>query len=133
VWQGRFNSSLVSDDEYLLTAMQYIEQNPARARLVTDPGEYLFSSYRLNVRHEGSKLIDRADNPVFQGLGVDDVQRCLSYRQRMALRLDDDCLKNVRKSFVGTGGYLSERFKLQMASLLPLKRRPGRPRKTITT
>lgn len=133
VWQGRFGSSLVSDDEYLLTAMQYIEQNPVRARLVKDAGEYLFSSYRLNVRHMDPRLIDRGENPAFQGLGTTDEQRWKAYRDRMDRRLDEDRLKGLRKSFDGNGGYMSERFKKQMEALLPHKRRPGRPRKVITT
>lgn len=131
VWQGRFSSSLVSDDEYLLTAMRYIEQNPVRAGMVKDVGDYLFSSYRLNVRQVSSKLIDRAENPAFDELGEDEVGKCLAYREMMRLRLDEDCIKNVRKSLEGNGGYMSERFRKQREEMLPKKRRPGRPRKII--
>lgn len=133
VWQGRFSSSLVSDDEYLLTAMQYIEQNPLRAGMVNNIGDYLFSSYRLNVRHANSKLIDRNNNPAFQQLGADDPERCLAYREMMSRRLDEDRLKSVRKSVEGNGGYMSERFRKQREEMLPKKRKPGRPRKAINS
>lgn len=36
VWQGRFMSPIVSEDDHLLTVMRYIEQNPLRARMVKD-------------------------------------------------------------------------------------------------
>ena len=133
VWQGRFTSSVVGDNEYLLTAMQYIEQNPARAGLVQEVGDFQFSSYRLNVRYDRSKLLDRDDNAAFQSLGMSDVERCSAYKERMMARLEEDRLKVVRKCFHGGSGYMSAKFREQMKSLLPIKRRPGRPRKVITT
>ena len=133
VWQGRFGSSVVGDDEYLLTAMQYIEQNPIRAGIVKDAGEYLYSSYRLNVRQSPSKLVDRMANLAFQALGPSDVERCSAYRERMMLRIEDDRLKNLRKCFCSGAGYMSEKFQQQLAAMLPVKRRPGRPRKVIIT
>ena len=79
VWQGRFSSTIVSDDEYLLTEMQYIEQNTVRAGMVRNIGDYLFSSYRLNVRLKDKKMIDRLDNPVFRGLDNQIEARCFKY------------------------------------------------------
>ena len=62
VWQGRFHSPIVSEDGHMLTVMQYIEQNPLRARMVRDVVDYHWSSYGLNVRIRESVLIDRKDN-----------------------------------------------------------------------
>jgi len=42
---GRFHSSLVDDDPYLLTLIRYIPLNPVAAGLVTDPGEWKWSSF----------------------------------------------------------------------------------------
>jgi len=131
VWQGRFSSSLVSDDEYLLTAMQYIEQNPVRAGMVKDIADYLFSSYKLNIRNASSKLLDRNENPAFCALGEDDAAKCFAYREMMQRLLNEDSLKDIRKSLEGNNGYLSERFRRQMEEMLPKKRKRGRPRKII--
>jgi len=133
VWQGRFSSSLVSDDEYLLTAMQYIEENPVRAGMAKNVGDYLFSSYRLNIRRASSKLIDRSENPAICALGEDESARRLAYLEIMRQRLDEYSLKSVRKSLEGNGGYMSERFRRQREEMLPKKRRRGRPRKVINT
>ena len=40
LWEGRFKSSLVDSEKYLLTCMRYIEMNPVRAGMVTHPSEY---------------------------------------------------------------------------------------------
>src|SRR5947209_18377698 len=45
VWQGRFKSPVVQDDDHLLTVLRYIEANPLRAGLVRDAGDYRWSSY----------------------------------------------------------------------------------------
>ncbi|MEA1880603.1 MAG: transposase [Campylobacterota bacterium] len=45
LWQGRFKSWYVTDDAYLYTLMCYIEQNPLKAKMVQDMGEYPYSSY----------------------------------------------------------------------------------------
>ena len=43
LWQGRF-ASFVMDEPYLLAAARYVELNPVRAKLVTSPGEWRWSS-----------------------------------------------------------------------------------------
>jgi putative transposase len=44
LWQGRFKSSLVDSERYLLTVVRYIELNPVRAAMVDTPEEYRWSS-----------------------------------------------------------------------------------------
>jgi putative transposase len=60
VFEGRFKSSLVDSERYLLTCMRYIELNPVRAGLVTQPGEYRWSSYR---HHVGERILDWLAEP----------------------------------------------------------------------
>jgi len=43
LWQGRF-ASFVMDAGHLLAAARYVERNPVRAGLVTEPGDYRWSS-----------------------------------------------------------------------------------------
>ena len=49
LWEGRYKSSLVDSDQYLLTCYRYIELNPVRAFLVTTPGDYRWSSFNCNA------------------------------------------------------------------------------------
>jgi putative transposase len=45
LFQGRFQSILVSDMNYLVNLANYIHQNPVQAGLVKSPEEWEFSSY----------------------------------------------------------------------------------------
>jgi REP-associated tyrosine transposase len=45
VFQGRYGSKLVTDDEYALTVVQYIAANPVQAGLCDAPEEWPWSSY----------------------------------------------------------------------------------------
>jgi putative transposase len=49
LFQGRFHSSLVDRDEYLLTLCAYVELNPVRAGLVKTAAAWRWSSYRANT------------------------------------------------------------------------------------
>lgn len=44
IWQGRYKSNIIETDSYLLHCGKYIELNPVRAGIVTQPCEYAFSS-----------------------------------------------------------------------------------------
>lgn len=46
VFQSRFKSTLIQDDSYLRLAVLYLLQNPVRAGLVSNVGEYPWSSAR---------------------------------------------------------------------------------------
>ena len=43
LWEGRFKSSLVQTETYLLQCQRYIELNPVRANMVSEPGDYMWS------------------------------------------------------------------------------------------
>lgn len=45
LWEGRYKSSVVQEETYLLRCMRYIELNPVRAGMTRDPGQYRWSSY----------------------------------------------------------------------------------------
>jgi hypothetical protein len=49
LFQGRFKSILVEKEPYLLELSRYIVLNPVRARLVSLPGEWEWSSYNVTI------------------------------------------------------------------------------------
>ena len=49
LFQGRFKAILVDRDAYLLEVCRYVDLNPVRARLVTKPQSWPWSSYRAHV------------------------------------------------------------------------------------
>jgi putative transposase len=45
IWSGRFKSSVIETDRYLMACLRYVELNPVRAGLVSAPEDYHWSSY----------------------------------------------------------------------------------------
>jgi len=58
LWEGRFKSCVIDEDSYLLHVYRYIELNPVRASMVTDPSDYIWSSYRINALHTSCQGIN---------------------------------------------------------------------------
>ena len=132
VWQGRFRSPLVSDDDYLLAVMRYIEQNPLRAGMVDDLTKYPWSSFIINTTTKKDPLVDKEENPAYLSLGNTDKERSASYLKIVTSVLEEDKLKEIRNTLTGKQHYISERFQEQIKEKLALAKPKlrGRPRKT---
>ncbi len=59
LWEGRYRSTLIQTDRYLLACMAYIDLNPVRAGLVLQPQDYGWSSH---VHYTGQR-VDRWITP----------------------------------------------------------------------
>jgi putative transposase len=68
VWQGRFKSPVIQDDEHLLTVLRYIEANPWRANLVQRAGDYRWSSFACHGEGRPDPLLDAA--PGYEALAA---------------------------------------------------------------
>ena len=56
LWQGRF-ASFPMDEEYLIAAVRYVEQNPVKAKLVSNAWDYPWSSAKAHCKlHEDALL-----------------------------------------------------------------------------
>lgn len=100
LWEGRFKSSLVLSAEYCMACYRYIEMNPVRAGLVSHPGHYLWSSYRINGMGARSELI--SPHGTWTGLGRTKSERTQMYRSLVGLPLEEGMLSEIR-SGVSTG------------------------------
>jgi REP element-mobilizing transposase RayT len=58
LFQGRYRAILCEKDSYLLELSVYIHLNPVRAKLVKDPAEYRWSSYREYLKEREGGLVD---------------------------------------------------------------------------
>jgi REP element-mobilizing transposase RayT len=47
VWQGRFKSNVIDDENYILECINYIHNNPVRAGMVERIEDYPWSSYHF--------------------------------------------------------------------------------------
>jgi len=128
LWEGRFKSSLVQAEEYLLTCMRYIELNPVRANMVNDPAQYRWSSYR----HNGLGLADEriTPHPLYLSLDKDEAMRLVQYRGLFRSQLDDEALADIRLALAQGQPLGSERFAEKMCAAVGVRRaqsKPGRP------
>jgi len=57
VWQGRFKDFIVSTDEYLLTVLRYIENNPVRSGIVKYAKDWTWSSHRERILSSKKKTL----------------------------------------------------------------------------
>ena len=57
LFQDRYKSEPVEDDEYFLTVLRYIHQNPVKVNMVENIDEYRYSSYNEYIDGE-SRLVD---------------------------------------------------------------------------
>jgi putative transposase len=67
LWEGRYRSTLIQPEAYLLPCMVYLDLNPVRAGIVSEPGEYQWSSYRHYTGGHADKLI--TPHPLYWQLG----------------------------------------------------------------
>lgn len=57
LWEGRYRSTLIQAERYLLACMVYIDLNPVRAGLVADPADYRWSSHNHYIGRTADRLI----------------------------------------------------------------------------
>ena len=129
LWEGRFRSSLVENEQYLLICHRYIELNPVRARMVRDPADYPWSSYRANAFGADDPLV--TPHLIYTGLGSHDADRRAAYRHLFLDTLSEELLAQIRRATNGNAPLGSAAFVDDMAKILgqaPRPQRRGRPR-----
>ncbi len=96
LWEGRYKSSLVQAESYLLACYRYIELNPVRAGMVSDPGQYRWSSYRAN----GLGQLDARLTPhtLYLAQGRDTDERTDVYRSLFRPHLDAEAAVDIRQA-----------------------------------
>ena len=128
LWEGRYKSSLVQAETYLLTCMRYVELNPVKANMVQDPGQYRWSSYR----HNGFGQTDPRITPhsVYLSIDCDESGRHAAYRGLFRSQLDDEALADIRLALAQGQPLGSDRFSDKICAATGIRRAQngrGRP------
>jgi len=108
LWEGRFRSSLVDSDGYLLRCHRYIECNPVRAGMVDDPADYPWSSYRANAMGASDPLI--TPHARYLGLGESDTERKAQYLRLFEGEMTAAELSRIRDATNGGFAWGSPHF-----------------------
>jgi putative transposase len=128
LWGGRFRSSLVQTDRYVLACYRYIEMNPVRADMVRHPIAYPWSSYAANA--DGKLVPWLTPHGEYLALGLEDDTRRAAYRGLFDSELDQQLLRDIRVSTHGGYAIGNSRFREEIETALQLRATPravGRP------
>ena len=130
LWEGRYKSSLVQSEAYLLACMRYIELNPVRAAMCADPADYRWSSYRANALGEAQSWL--TPHPLYPTLGPDEPSRLAAYRALFDQVLPEKTVADIRLALNQTQPLGNSRFLDAIEQATGQRREPkprGRPRK----
>ena len=130
LWEGRYKSSLVGDGDYLMRCHRYIELNPLRASMVSDPRDYRWSSHHALAFGDADPLVSpHAD---YLALSVDDMTRKQHYRTMVMDAVVAEDLDTIRRHLQRQHPYGTDRFRQTIEAQLGRTVGPqkiGRPRK----
>ena len=96
LWEGRFRSTVIDADRYLLACMRYIELNPVRAGISPTPDEYRWSSGAHHVGKRVDPVV--SDHALFWALGNTPFERQSAYQRMFELPVADDLLGELREA-----------------------------------
>jgi len=131
LWEGRYKSSPISADSYLMACSRYIELNPVRACLADHPENYQWSSYAEKTGGNHS-MVDA--DPFYLGLSDDVVKRKVKYEEWVLSAIPEgewDLIRSATQRGQLTGGskfydLVAERLGQRIEA-----RKPGRPRTIV--
>lgn len=128
LFEGRFRTSLVDTEHYLLACSRYIELNPVRAGLAAGPLDYPWSSYAHHAGVRADGLV--TDHLLYWGLGNTPFQREAAYTELVMQGIAQDEVEFVTSAVLKNQPLGSHAFKAELErktkrQILPAKR--GRP------
>jgi putative transposase len=149
LWEGRYRSTLIESERYLFFCSRYVELNPVRAGLVSDPGDYRWSSYahHVGIRPESRLSLPPpsltqpelrpnplvTDHPLYWALGNTPFERQGRYRALFDQALTEDEINALRSATnkgwaFGSPAFLSQVQPMSNRRASPMPK--GRPPKT---
>jgi putative transposase len=96
LWEGRYRSCLIDGETYLLRCYRYIESNPVRADMVSDPSLYKWSSHHCNGYGRDSPLL--TPHREYVALGSTRNERLQNYRALFLDELGEEHVSEIRAS-----------------------------------
>ncbi len=79
LWEGRYRSTLIQADRYLLACMAYMDLNPVRALLVREAKDYPWSSHGHYIGQRDDKIV--SPHSLFWALGNTPFAREAAYAE----------------------------------------------------
>ncbi|WP_082817344.1 transposase [Microbulbifer thermotolerans] len=131
LWRGRYKSSLIDSDAYLLTCYRYVELRPLYLGLADSLSDYRWSSFHHHVNTEENEVI--TDHRLYMALGETPRARAQEYRKLFRYSFDRHLLEYIAETIklghvLGGDAFKDKIEQIANQRVRPLKR--GRPRKS---
>lgn len=126
--EGRYKSSPINTDEYLLACCRYVELNPVRAGMVARPEQYVWSSYRAKIGLTNTTELDL--DPCYLALGETPSIRVDRYKAWVDSAIPEQEWRLIRHALQTGDVTGSHRFRDEIEAKLGRRvepRRRGRP------
>lgn len=105
-WQDRFKSNIIEIDSYLLQCGKYIELNPVRANMISQPSNYPFSSYNFYASGKTDTII--TPSPAYLDLANSTISRQRQYIDFVV----NSCIINSamleKKIYIGSQAFINK-------------------------
>jgi putative transposase len=96
LFDGRYRDLILDTDEYWFTCMRYVELNPVRAGLVSNPHHYRWTSYAAHAFGALDDII--TFHTLYLALGPSPELRQEAWRTTCGVALPPGALENIRES-----------------------------------
>ena len=130
LWEGRYKSSPIEDDNYLLACCRYIDLNPLQAGMCATGEEYPWSSCAAHIGGRWPEWLDH--DPAWLGLGKTDEERARLYWDYLSAPVSDEeqeaIIRPVQRGQLTGGSTFIEAIAERLGRRIEL-RGQGRPRK----
>lgn len=91
LFQDRFKSEVVEEDDYLLTVLRYIHQNPLKASIIKNLEEYKWSSYKEYLAQPETVDTDL----ILKMFALEKEQSMIDFKNFMHEQNDDACIDSI--------------------------------------
>jgi putative transposase len=132
LWEGRYRSTVIEPEHYLLCGMVYLDLNPVREGLVAEAVDYPWSSYGHYAGSRTDRLV--TPHPAFWAQGNTPFAREAAYVDLVRSGLAAQTVQALTQSVVGGWALGSEAFVAELqrtTSRRVIQVSPGRPRKAV--
>lgn len=106
VWEGRPHSFLIDSTRYFFDCLKYIELNPVRARMVSEPSAYAWSSFQCNALGLPDALV--TPHALYQSLADSSRGRQLAYQALFKNDLDPEVCAAIRTATISSRSLLHQ-------------------------
>ncbi len=128
LWEGRYRSTVIQAEQYLLPCMTTMDLNPVRAGLVSVPQDYPWSSYSHYVGQRVDKLV--TVHPIVWAMGNTPFSREAAYADLVKRGVGDGSQLALTEATLGGWALGDARFVAELQKKIPrrvTKGSPGRP------